>query len=338
LPETLATANERAARESRPPKNAGAPDAKVRLESEADASGPPLSPTRGNTAEVPPAAVPGGEKTPRPWKTPVAAALAALLVLAAGYFYYGRGDASQPRAKDASAGEKNPLLAKAQDYYQEKNHKRAMVAAKELLSLEPGNAGAQVLVGRILIAEERPREAIEAVRQALDIDPNLTDALAVLGQAHLLSGQWGEALAASRKALIRDPALGLPYRVIGEVYLLQGREDDSIAVFEEARKLLPPHVDLLQKLGGAYIRNKDFPKAQAVLTDALKLDPGDASVHFNLARVYAETGNGPAAIRHMEMSERLYTEGEQTFWAAKARHNKLAIVRLFHMTPDSITP
>jgi len=142
----------------------------------------------------------------------------------------------------------------------------------------------------------------------------------------------------SRKALILDTSLDTAYRVIGEVYLRQGRVADSIAVFEEALRLGPPTVGLLKKLGGAHIRNKDFQAAEAVLTRALLLDETDAGVHFNLARVYAETGDGERAIRHMENAERRYSEEGNTFWSAKARHNKLAIARKFHMTPDFLSP
>ena len=294
---------------------------------------PPAEPTAAAKAAELEKAAPGLRS--RRWIIP--AALAAGVFLAAALFFYGRQEPSPAVASEVSPVA-HPLLAEAKDYYQQKNYKRAMVSAKELLSLQPEQVEAILLVGNILLAEERPREAAQAAQEALAIDPAMAEPHAMLGQVHLLTGQWSEALDASRRALILDPGLGLPYRVIGEVYLRQNRVPDSIAVFKEALKLLPPTVDLMQKLGGAYIREGDFAAAEDLLTQALKLDANDAGVHFNLARVYVETGDGMRAIHHMETAERLYSEAENTFWSAKARHNKLTIARKFHMTPESLSP
>jgi len=151
---------------------------------------PPVQPEEEETAEA--SKTPGDEKPAAAgkaarYKKPALAALV-LFALGAVLVYWQAGAGSAP-AKDVSPA-RHPLFTEARDFYQQENYKRAMVSAKELLNLEPGHTGAMVLVGWILIAEERPHEAIEAARSALQINPNLAEALAMEGQAKLLLGRW----------------------------------------------------------------------------------------------------------------------------------------------------
>jgi predicted Zn-dependent protease len=63
-----------------------------------------------------------------------------------------------------------------------------------------------------------------------------------------------------------------------------------------------------ETLGRALVRAGKNLEAQTALEDAVKLEPKNASFHYELGRLYQKTGDSEGAKRELELSKQMYGE------------------------------
>ncbi len=64
-------------------------------------------------------------------------------------------------------------------------------------------------------------------------------------------------------------------------------------------------------LGKCYVGTGDSQRAIQFFNKALEQDPNLKEVHFQLAEVYARLGNKEESQKHVQIFERLTSEGQQ---------------------------
>src|SRR5262249_35284481 len=119
---------------------------------------------------------------------------------------------------------------------------------------------------------------------------------------------------------------------LGQTQLAQARTGSEI---EAARQTLAravqqsPNAPALLALGQACARQARWPDARLPLEQAERLAPNDASVHFELARVYRQLGDLPAAQRETALHHvaKSYAE-EKMSLGSQARTGKDPAIRL----------
>ena len=97
------------------------------------------------------------------------------------------------------------LLAKARDLYQAGRDDEALPELHRVVMLEPTNAEAYLLSGRINQRRSDPEAAIAALKTAIFWDPKLIDAHILLGRIFLERGDLGEARKFATSATNIDP-------------------------------------------------------------------------------------------------------------------------------------
>jgi tetratricopeptide (TPR) repeat protein len=97
------------------------------------------------------------------------------------------------------------LLAKARDLYQAGRDEEALPELHRVVMLEPTNAEAYLLSGRINLRRGDPEAAIAALKTAIFWDPKLIDAHILLGRIFLERGDRGEAAKYATSAMTIDP-------------------------------------------------------------------------------------------------------------------------------------
>jgi tetratricopeptide (TPR) repeat protein len=100
---------------------------------------------------------------------------------------------------------KEDLLAKARDLYQAGRDDEALPELHRVVMLEPTNAEAYLLSGRINQRRGDQEAAIAALKTAIFWDPKLIDAHILLGRIFLERGDRGEATKFAASAMIIDP-------------------------------------------------------------------------------------------------------------------------------------
>jgi tetratricopeptide (TPR) repeat protein len=97
------------------------------------------------------------------------------------------------------------LLAKARDLYQAGRDEEALPEIHRVVMIEPTNAEAYLLSGRINLRRSDQEAAIAALKTAIFWDPKMIDAHILLGRIFLERGDRGEARKYAQSAITIDP-------------------------------------------------------------------------------------------------------------------------------------
>ena len=97
------------------------------------------------------------------------------------------------------------LLIKARDLYQAGRDEEALPELHRVVMIEPTNAEAYLLSGRINLRRSDQEAAIAALKTAIFWDPKLIDAHILLGKIFLERGDRGEARKYAQSAITIDP-------------------------------------------------------------------------------------------------------------------------------------
>jgi tetratricopeptide (TPR) repeat protein len=97
------------------------------------------------------------------------------------------------------------LLNKARDLYQAGRDEEALPELHRVVMIEPTNAEAYLLSGRINLRRSDQEAAIAALKTAIFWDPKLIDAHILLGKVFLDRGDRGEARKYALSAITIDP-------------------------------------------------------------------------------------------------------------------------------------
>lgn len=180
--------------------------------------------------------------------------------------------------------------------------------AREALAVDPANAEANELLGRIYIAQGRNSEAVAQFERLARTSPaGVVSANTMIGMLHEERGDVGAARAAYERALAANPraavaannlawihtqfggdlkeALRLAQlaneemrrpeseHTLGWVYHQLGLTSQALAAFESARRRAPTNATYHYHAGLAYAKAGDRDRAGAALQKALSLDP-----------------------------------------------------------------
>jgi predicted Zn-dependent protease len=112
---------------------------------------------------------------------------------------------SQTQATDSAAAATQDLLTKARELYQAGRDDEALPELHRVVMIEPTNAEAYLLSGRINLRRGDQEAAIAALKTAIFWDPRLIDAHILLGKIFLERGDRGEATKFASSAMSIDP-------------------------------------------------------------------------------------------------------------------------------------
>jgi tetratricopeptide (TPR) repeat protein len=112
---------------------------------------------------------------------------------------------SQTQATDSTASATQDLLTKARELYQAGRDDEALPELHRVVMIEPTNAEAYLMSGRINLRRGDQEAAIAALKTAIFWDPRLIDAHILLGKIFLERGDRGEATKFATSAMSIDP-------------------------------------------------------------------------------------------------------------------------------------
>jgi tetratricopeptide (TPR) repeat protein len=110
-----------------------------------------------------------------------------------------------PTNDDSPSSATQDLLLKARDLYQAGRDDEALAELHRVVMMEPTNAEAYSLSGRINLRRSDQEAAIAALKTAIFWDPKLIDAHILLGRIFLERGDRGEARKYAQSAITIDP-------------------------------------------------------------------------------------------------------------------------------------
>ena len=180
------------------------------------------------------------------------------------------------------------------------NEKLALQALAHYEELEPDSARSHILLGDIWRQRNAYTEALDEYRKAQQIDPSDQAAMLGISSAYLGNNDIKKAIETTRTALLKnadDPEQNL---IMAEALVAHHDYAEAEPYLNKSLKAKPqmlPHVHAL--LGRVYAEAGRNTDAIAQLKLGTESD-SDGSVHYQLARLYRETGDGKSAAAALE--------------------------------------
>ncbi|HET7756059.1 MAG TPA: sulfotransferase [Steroidobacteraceae bacterium] len=162
----------------------------------------------------------------------------------------------------------------------------ASEALRALVAAEPRSAVLHLELGRALLAQGDTTQALTAFTSAVRLEPHLAEAWRELSGVHAARGESGDCDA----AYARFTELAQPESHLAEAAaaLAQERFADTESLLKRELARAPQDVAALRLLAEVAAAREDYPLAEQLLGECLRLAPGYARARFELARVLHE--------------------------------------------------
>lgn len=215
----------------------------------------------------------------------------------------------------------------------------AVEMLRPIVSADPRNADARLLLGTALALEGARSESIQQLIEAVKLRPDSASAYNTLGMAYSRFVELNAARAAFEKAIQLDPGMADPHvnlalllaqlsdwapavqhldRAIAiqgaapaaaKSYCLRakirGEQNDlerALADLEQAVRLRPDFAEAWSELGVARRASLDETGALAAFEQAVRLDPGNTTAQFRLGSEYLHAGKAHQAAEHLKLA------------------------------------
>jgi tetratricopeptide (TPR) repeat protein len=194
-------------------------------------------------------------------------------------------------------------LARSQQQYD-----AAITAFSQRIDLVPNDAGAHHELGEMYFRQGRQTEALAEFTAAVMLNPTRADSYAAIGQVHLRGSNHAEAVAAARRAVALDASHKEARYVLATSLVRMGNVDEGKRELETYQRLQAEstgarsrqlEIEGLRRDASVSIVNGEFPKAVALLRQALERDPQSAQSHLDLGLALLRAGQPAEAVEHL---------------------------------------
>jgi protein O-mannosyl-transferase len=207
-------------------------------------------------------------------------------------------------------------------YWDVRDHTHAIEQWNISVTKDPNNFWALNNIGMAAVDEKRYGDAIPVLQRALKLRPEFSDAH--LNMAEALDGlhQETEAEAEFHAAVDSSPLDFKAHNRFAAFYLAQGRTEEARRQYLAALAA-QPNVAALDGLGDIAFDEKQTASAENYFRQAEALDSYDSHAHFQLVRIYGESGRSADALREFELGRRTGSTDDAIGRAAKEIVDKL---------------
>lgn len=180
-----------------------------------------------------------------------------------------------------------------------------MRAAQQLQTQAPSSYQAQRLQAESLESQGKSEEAAAIYRKILEANPEVPGIHYRLGQIALdqagPDGSTGVAKREFQKEIEVDPSNASAEFVLGELARRAGDWSNAIGHFSRATKLDEGFSEAYLALGMSLAASGKLVEATSPLERYVEMEPEDPAGHYQLALVYARTGNKDRAAHQMAL-------------------------------------
>ena len=138
-------------------------------------------------------------------------------------------------------------------------------------------------LGEVLAAEGRHADAVLCFREALRLTPEFVPALLNLGIAYAAQKMYREACPFYLRIIQRDPSCSQAFNNLGNALRGLGAYEEAIDCFQEALRLRPSEPEPAVNLAATYLHMQRFGEAELWARKALLLRPGLVEALSNLS-------------------------------------------------------
>lgn len=180
----------------------------------------------------------------------------------------------------------------------EERHRKAAIAARKAIELDPNLADAHVALGDVLFHHENDVAGGEReFRRAIELDPNSAEGHYYYAYLLLREYRLDEAIVQSRLALQASPLDPFAASTLGAVFIYARQYEDAINVVENALKADPQSAALLHFLSVAHSMNGQHEKALAEYSRMAAMTPSHPLTRMTHGWMFARAGRREEASK-----------------------------------------
>jgi adenylate cyclase len=144
-------------------------------------------------------------------------------------------------------------------------------------------------MSQIYLHERQHDKAIAAAKKSVALEPNLAFAYTWLGSALMYAGRPHEAIRSYEKAMRRNPfPPGYYIRDLGEAYRMAGRYREAITKFKRAIRGNPDYLEAHLGLACTYASLDRGDDAKTAAAEVLRIDPEFSLQEYEKSLPYKE--------------------------------------------------
>lgn len=204
------------------------------------------------------------------------------------------------RARTLDPSDSGSRLGLALANLQKGEPREAQALAEGVLSREPGNAEAGLLLVKSLLDQGDYERALKAAETYAEIQGESAQAQYVLGIARNRSGLKSGAETAFSRALALQPGYPDAALALAAMKLAEGQPETARTLYEQVLDVHPDNSRVLIKLVQLEVNQGDTTGAIERLENALAANPEDPGLRANLARGYQSVGDDQKAVQVLQ--------------------------------------
>ena len=166
--------------------------------------------------------------------------------------------------------------------------------------LRPGMRGVSLWLGIDEVRLNHPAQGVPLLREAVRQDPEDKQAESWLGTALWNTGQMDAALLQLRKAAAQFPDDPDLLFSLGEAYGKAAKQQSEQLLEDSAGTAISDRI-----YASTYAADHDWTKAEGHLRRAIRRDPNSVDAHLDLADVFLNQAQLPAALEQLEQASAL---------------------------------
>ena len=202
-------------------------------------------------------------------------------------------------------------------YYAQSKFDESARALSTAGKLRPGMRGVSLWLGIDEVRLNHPAQGVALLRDAVRQDPQDKQAESWLGTALWNAGQMDAALVQLRKAAAQFPDDPDLLFSVGEAYGKAAKQQSEQLLEDSAGTAISDRI-----YGSTYAADHDWTKAEVHLRRAVQRDPKSVDAHLDLAEVFLEQAQLPAALEELEQAGALAPKSANVL----AKHGELLIL------------
>ena len=182
-----------------------------------------------------------------------------------------------------------------------KEYDQATITAQKAMNVNPNDAESVAIYAQLQGQRGQVANAISAWEQWLKTHPSNAGAIAILGTLEESRGDERKAEDYYRKALAIQATQPVAANNLAYLMLKNGENADvALTLAETARRSMPNSTNTADTLAWAYYYKGTYGFARDLLEDAIKVDPGSATMQYHLGMVYSKLGDRTNAAVHLK--------------------------------------
>lgn len=239
------------------------------------------------------------------------------LVTLIGLAHYGLGEfaAAVPYLKRAAAAEPRNLplrMTLAQSCLSSKHYQCVLDVYREILTINPNSAEADVLAGEAYDELKNDAGALEQFQAAVKADPKLPNVHFGYGYLLWKASRYSDAAQEFKAELANNPDHPLALAYLGDTQIKLNHADEAMPNLEHALRLQPSLAIAHLDLGAVYQTLGRKDDALRELKIAEKLSPNDPMVHWHLGRLYRSMGQKEDAKAEFDETRNLQNATQES--------------------------